>query len=51
MYRKEIVKLGGIISPLQLGEKTQFNMSTTLDYANSYDFKIVILPFCNRNVF
>ena len=39
---KEIVKLGGIISPLQPGEKTQFNMSTTLDYANSYDFKIVI---------
>ena len=39
---KEIVKLGGIISPLQTGEKTQFNMSTTLDYANSYDFKIVI---------
>ena len=39
---QEIVTLGGIISPLQPGEKTQFNMSTTLDYANSYDFKIVI---------
>ena len=39
---KEIVKLGGIISKLQPGEKTQFNMSSTLDYANAYDFKIVI---------
>lgn len=39
---KEIVTLGGIISPLQPGEKTQFNMSSTLDYANAYDFKIVI---------
>ena len=39
---KEIVTLGGIISPLQPGEKKQFNTSMTLDYANAYDFKIVI---------
>ena len=39
---QEIITLGGIISPLQPGEKTQFNMSSTLDYANAYDFKIVI---------
>lgn len=39
---KEIVTLGGIISPLKKGEKTQFNMSSTLDYANAYDFRVVI---------
>ena len=37
---QEIVKVGGIISPLQPGAKTQFNTSMTLDYANTYDFKI-----------
>ena len=37
---KEIIKIGGIISPLQPGAKTQFNTSMTLDYANTYDFKI-----------
>ena len=37
---KEIVTIGGIISPLQPGAKTQFNTSMTLDYANTYDFKI-----------
>ena len=41
-YGNEIEKLGGIISPLQPGAKTQFNVSMSLDYANSYDFKIVI---------
>ena len=39
---KEIVKVGGIISPLQPGAKTQFNTSMTLDYANTYDFKITL---------
>ena len=39
---KEIVTLGGVISPLQPGAKTQFNTSMTFDYANAYDFKIVI---------
>ena len=38
----EIVTVGGIISPLQPGASTQFNSSMTLDYANTYDFKIVI---------
>ena len=36
----EIITVGGIISPLQPGAKTQFNVSMTLDYANTYDFKI-----------
>lgn len=39
---KEIIKVGGIISPLQPGAKTQFNTSMTLDYANTYDFKITL---------
>ena len=39
---KEIIKVGGIISPLQPGAKTQFNTSMTLDYANTYDFKKTI---------
>lgn len=38
----EIAKVGGIVSPLQPGAKTQFNSSMTLDYANAYDFKIII---------
>ena len=39
---KEIVTIGGIISPLQPGAKTHFNTSMTLDYANTYDFKITL---------
>ena len=39
---KEIVTVRGIISPLQSGAKTQFNTSMTLDYANTYDFKITL---------
>lgn len=39
---KEITTIGGIISPLQPGAKTQFNASMTLDYANTYDFKITL---------
>ena len=39
---KEIVTIGGIISPLQPGAQTQFNTSMTLDYANTYDFKITL---------
>ena len=39
---KEIITVGGIISPLQSGAKTQFNTSMTLDYANTYDFKITL---------
>ena len=37
---KEIVKVGGIIQPLQPGQTEQFNTSMTLDYSNTYDFKI-----------
>lgn len=39
---EEIVKVKGIIKDLEPGESTQFNTSMTLDYANAYDFKIVI---------
>ncbi len=38
----EIITVGGIISPLESGEKTQFNTSMTLDYTNVYDFKIIM---------
>jgi len=37
----EIGKVGGIVSPLNAGETTQFNSSMTIDYTNAYDFKIV----------
>lgn len=37
----EIVSLDGIIGPLKSGESTQLNVSSSLDYANAYDFKIV----------
>ena len=37
-----IVKVGGLIAPLEAGEETQFNTSMTLDYANAYDFKVEI---------
>ena len=37
----EVVTLGGLVSPLEPGETTQFNVSMTRDYANAYDFKIV----------
>ena len=37
-----IVKVGGIIAPLEAGASTQFNTSMTLDYANAYDFKVEI---------
>ena len=35
-----IVKVGGLIAPLEAGEEAQFNTSMTLDYANAYDFKV-----------
>ena len=38
----EIITVGGIISQLEPGEKTQFKTSMTLDYANTYDFKITL---------
>ena len=39
---KEIEKLNGLISPLQAGASTQLNISTSLDYSDAYDIKIVI---------
>ncbi len=39
---QEIITVGGIIEGLAPGEKTQFNTSMTLDYANTYDFKITL---------
>lgn len=39
---KEIVTIGGIISPLKSGETKQFNSSMSLDYANIYDFEIIL---------
>ncbi len=38
---KELGKVGGIVSPLESGNTTQFNTSMTVDYANAYDFKVV----------
>lgn len=38
----EIVTVGGIINPLNSGEKTQFSTSMTLNYVDAYDFQIVI---------
>lgn len=37
----ELGKVGGIVSPLNPSESTQFNTSMTIDYSNAYDFKIV----------
>ncbi len=36
----EIVTLDGIIGPLQPGENTQLNVSSSLDYANAYNFEL-----------
>lgn len=38
---KEIKKLNGLISPIKAGEKTQLNIGTQEDYANTYDIKVV----------
>lgn len=38
----ELGKVGGIISPLEVGGKTQLNASMMMDYSNAYDFKIII---------
>ena len=39
---KEIVKLDGAIAPIKAGGEKQFQINTTLDYANAYDFKVEI---------
>ena len=38
----EIITVGGIISPMQVGETTQLNASMTMDYANAYDVEITL---------
>lgn len=38
----EIITIGGIISPMQVGETTQLNASMTMDYANAYDVEITL---------
>lgn len=39
---KELGTASGIIGDLKAGAKTQLNTSTMKDYANAYDFRIVI---------
>lgn len=39
---KEIGTIPGIISPMKVGETRQLSAGTTSDYANAYDFKIVL---------
>ena len=39
---KEIEKLNGLLAPLQIGASTQLNISTSLDYSDAYDIKIII---------
>lgn len=38
----EIVTIPGIISPMKVGETRQLSAGITSDYANAYDFKIVL---------
>lgn len=38
---EQLATVGGIVSPLQVGETTQFNVSMTRDYTHIYDFQIV----------
>lgn len=38
----EIITVGGIISPMQVGETSQLNASMTMDYANAYDAEITL---------
>ena len=39
---KVIEKLNGLLAPLQIGASTQLNISTSLDYSDAYDIKIII---------
>ena len=40
-YGSELGKIGGIIGPLEPGGSNQFNSSTTANYVEAYDFKVV----------
>lgn len=39
---EEIVTIGGVIGDVKAGETVKLEASTTLDFANAYDFKVVI---------
>ena len=39
---KNITTLDGAIAPIKAGEEKQFQINSTLDYANAYDLKIEI---------
>ena len=39
---EEIVTIGGVIGDVKAGESVRLEASTTLDFANGYDFKVVI---------
>ncbi len=39
---KNIATLDGAIAPIKAGEEKQFQLNSTLDYANAYDLKIEI---------
>lgn len=38
----ELTTIAGIVGDLKVGEKQRLNSSVTSDYANAYDFKVVI---------
>lgn len=38
----ELGRIKGIVAPLEAGESIQFNTSTTRNYANAYDFQVVV---------
>lgn len=37
---QDIVTIGGLVAPMDAGATATFETSTTLDYANSYDFRV-----------
>lgn len=37
---QDIVTIGGLVAPMEAGETATFETSTTLDFANSYDFRV-----------
>lgn len=39
----EITRMGGVIDPMKNGETKDFESITTLDFSNSYDFKVEIM--------
>ena len=37
---QDIVTVGGLVAPMEAGATASFETSMTLDYANSYDFRV-----------